>query len=66
MIIFKGLIGGNTYFSWFFLVFIPVVTIIIIRNIYLAYARNKKYWIVLALHALVIAVFFVLTGKGIL
>jgi hypothetical protein len=49
-----------------FLLFIPLVAILIIRIIYLAFARNKKYRVILASHLLIIALFIILSYIGIL
>ena len=45
-----------------FLFSIPVVIILIIRNIYLALIKDKMRWGIVTLHLLIVAIFFILTA----
>jgi hypothetical protein len=49
-----------------FFISIPVVGILIIRSIYLAFAKDKNHWATVVLHIILIAIFLILASSGIL
>jgi hypothetical protein len=49
-----------------FLFSIPVVAFLIIRNIYLAFSKDKRYWVTVAFHILIIAIFLILVSSRII
>ena len=47
-----------------FLFSIPVVALLLIRNLVFAFTKDKKYWIIAGLHGLIITIFLIIAGNG--
>lgn len=49
-----------------FLLSIPVIVVLVVRNISLAFTKAKKCWIIVALHLVIIGIFLILAKHGII